>query len=479
MHSKKGVHFRSISHAPLVIAGFVLILGCRTPVEKANADSGAANGGVSIAGGTTGVRGGESTGGHGQGGSMNGDARGGDAGHGGEGGVGVVDRDSGAGGFDAGVGGTMGSDFGGMSGSTSSAAGSGGEPGSGDRDEGGIVDAGGDTADEGGVIDAAAGGSNSSDAAGQDAGGRGGTADDRSCADLTPTCGSSGNVSCCASPIVTGGTYARSNDATYPATVSDFRLDRYEVTVGRFRKFLSAYLQNMILAGSGKNPNDTNDPGWDSAWNASLPVDDSALRTAIGCSLTWTPTTGPNENYPMNCVDWYEANAFCIWDGGRLPSEAEWNYAAAGGSEQRLYPWGAAEPDCSYANYFGAAGPDYCVWVPGPNAISKVGSLSPKGDGKWGQADLAGNLQEWILDWYATPYAQVPCVDCANTAGTPPWCPYPDAPWCNEPALYRVIRGGDIAVTAPGLITSYRDYEQTFPTTRNNITGFRCARSVQ
>ncbi|HTM44502.1 MAG TPA: SUMF1/EgtB/PvdO family nonheme iron enzyme, partial [Polyangiaceae bacterium] len=235
-----------------------------------------------------------------------------------------------------------------------------------------------------------------------------------------------------------------------------------------------AYSQDMIAAGSGRNPNDASDPGWDMTWNANLPADAEALRTAVSCSVTWTTSPGSNENKPMNCIDWYEANAFCIWDGGRLPTEAEWNYAAAGGSEQRSYPWGSTDPDCSYANYFGAAeGTASCV----PDSISEVGSVSPKGDGKWGQADLAGNVEEWVLDWYAIPYSQISCVDCAYTTGAPPWCPYPEA-FCSEPALYRVIRGGSFAVTAPGLVTSYRDYDKTFPATRNNLIGIRCARSA-
>lgn len=453
----RAMRHRSRSPVSLLTAAVVLVLGCGSDNQgtgdesraQGNGGSGSGGSGTANAGGTSGTSGAQGSGAE-QGAGQSGNDRGGDAS---EGDAGAGDADSSASGPDVNA---DASDTG------SGGVSSGGESGSNGVDEGGIVDAGTDDEDdenEGGVEQG------------------GGTADDRSCADLEPTCGSSGNQDCCSSAIVTGGTFFRGNDPNYPATLSDFRLDRYEVTVGRFRKFLSAYSQNMIAAGSGRNPNDASDPGWDTAWNAMLPVDDSALRTAISCSLTWTSTTGPNENHPMNCVNWYEANAFCTWDGGRLPSEAEWNYAAAGGSEQRTYPWGASEPDCSYANYSGAGPPDYyCVWVPGPNAISEVGSLSPKGDGKWGQADLAGNLEEWVLDWYANPYGQVPCVDCANTSGAPPWCSYPDAPWCNDPALYRVMRGGDLAVNESGLLTSYR--ELTFPDTRNNITGFRCARSA-
>ena len=151
-----------------------------------------------------------------------------------------------------------------------------------------------------------------------------------SCSGLAATCGPSSSESCCTSPLVTGGTFYRSydgvttypNDFTskaYPATVSDFRLDTYEITVGRFRKFVAAYSQNMIAAGAGKNPNNASDPGWDTAWNTSLPANAAALETVVACNATyqtWTPSTGSNENRPMNCINWYEAFAFCIWDGG-------------------------------------------------------------------------------------------------------------------------------------------------------------------
>ncbi len=105
------------------------------------------------------------------------------------------------------------------------------------------------------------------------------------------------------------------------------------------------------------------------------------------------------ENLPINCVTWYEAYAFCIWDGGFLPSAAEWEYAAAGGSEQREYPWGSAAPakDSRYAIYdcdYGDAGS--CAGI---GNIAPVGTAT-LGAGLWLQLDLAGSVSEWNLDWF-------------------------------------------------------------------------------
>ena len=120
-------------------------------------------------------------------------------------------------------------------------------------------------------------------------------------------------------------------------------LDRFEVTVGRFRKFQAVYPASQPTGGAGINSNVSSDPGWDAKWNASnytvqtASALDSAIRNTNTSSI-WIDWELGDDDLPINCIDWYEAYMFCIWDGGRLPTELEWNYAAAGGSEQRPYP---------------------------------------------------------------------------------------------------------------------------------------------
>lgn len=297
-----------------------------------------------------------------------------------------------------------------------------------------------------------------------------------SCSNLPATCGLAGTSPCCGSPLVPGGTFYRSfdvgtdgmyTDMTNPATVSDFRLDTYEVTVGRFRQFVNAGMGTQAsppTPGTGARTLNgmANQGGWDAAWTPSLTANSAALVAAVKCSATyqsWTDTPGANEALPMNCITWFEMFAFCAWDGGFLPTEAEWNYAAAGGNEQRAYPWSnpasSLAIDCSYANYYN--GTAYCTNPPN-GAVNRVGSESPKGDGKYGQADLAGNVWEWTLDWLASPYSN-PCTDCAELT----------------PATLRVFRAGYFGVDASALRGALRFGAGA--TGRRLDVGVRCART--
>jgi len=276
-----------------------------------------------------------------------------------------------------------------------------------------------------------------------------------SCVGLSETCGITNPKDCCASSLIPGSTFFRSYDgatyidSNYPATVSDFRLDNYEITVGRFRKFVAAYSQTMIPAGAGKNPNNPADKGWDTAWNAQLDATPLALTESLKCDSvgqSWTdvPGTVAAESRPIGCLDWYQAEAFCIWDGGRLPTEAEWNYAAAGGTEQRIYPWGSGGPGPKRATY-------------GVTKSLPVASTSPGGDGKWGQADMAGNAYEWVQDIYLNTYS-TPCSNCSIAAGS----------------TLHVLRGGGFNEDATFLFSSFRS--NSSPYFHIADLGARCAR---
>jgi sulfatase modifying factor 1 len=241
-----------------------------------------------------------------------------------------------------------------------------------------------------------------------------------SCRDTNPQCGDDGNrASCCESLPVTGGLFELQSEAigtTVPVTVSSFRLDRFEVTIGRMREFIAHYAewraQGQPEQDLGEHPLIPGS-GWQSRFSEQLPASAEEFETRLDeCGPTpfSTYAEGLSEQVPLNCISWFEAAAFCAWDGGRLPTLREFAYAAVGGALQRVYPWGDEPiPSRDYA-LFGCI-IDTSAPVCTLRDVTPVG-VRPPGAGFFGHDDLSGSMSEWVLDVEA-PLGRT-CIDCAD-----------------------------------------------------------------
>jgi iron(II)-dependent oxidoreductase len=161
-------------------------------------------------------------------------------------------------------------------------------------------------------------------------------------------------------------------------------------------------------------------------------------------------------SHPINCVDWDQAQAFANWVGGRLPSEAEWEYAARSGGRDWKYPWGDEDATCERA-VMDDDGGDGC----GRDSTWPVCS-KPSGNTTEGLCDMAGNVFEWVQDWYHSSY------DGAPTDGSA---------WEKPTGSARVIRGGSWSDYARRVRAANRSSDD--PRIRYGDLGFRVARSVR
>jgi serine/threonine-protein kinase len=186
----------------------------------------------------------------------------------------------------------------------------------------------------------------------------------------------------------------------------------------------------------------------DAYWIYKYEVTNAQYRQCIvdgGCSGNLN-SYSENE-FPAVYISWYEANDYCRWAEGRLPTEAEWEKAARG--EDRItYPWGESTPNCTLAQYDDCSG-----------QLMKVGSF-PDGASPYGTLDMAGNAWEWVADWYDADY-------------------YYDSPTKNptgpESGIYRVLRGGSWIYNENHLRSS--DRSRNDPDSSDDYYGFRCVAS--
>ena len=214
-----------------------------------------------------------------------------------------------------------------------------------------------------------------------------------------------------------GGVDERPNHEVF---VDDFYIDKYEVTNGRYLQFVTETRH--------RTPQHPSDPS-KGIWK------DNMMPESV-------------TNLPVINVDWNDARAYCAWAEKRLPTEAEWEKAAKGPNDWR-FPWGNIEPPQEHANFSQ-------TWR-GEATLVQVG-IYEKGKSLYGVYDMAGNVWEWVADWYDAEYYQK----------SPPR--NPKGP---KTGTYKAVRSSGWQGETPQVRIFTRI--KSLPTDRNNSTGFRCA----
>ncbi len=297
-----------------------------------------------------------------------------------------------------------------------------------------------------------------------------------------------------------GGDSKQASDDEYPkhrVAVSSFYIDQTEVTNAQFKKFIDA---------TGYTTTAERKPDWEELKNSVPPgtpkPHDSLL---VAASLVFRQSTGPvnlnnfsqwwswqkgadwqhpegphssingKENYPVVQVSWDDAMAYCKWAGKRLPTEAEWEFAARGGKDGNIYPWGNdhISNGSPKANSWEGDFPYYNTQKDGFVTLAPVKSFASN---NYGLYDMAGNVWEWCSDWYDSKYYKSLGDKTTINPKGPDKSYDPDEPLMAK----RSLRGGSF-LCSDSYCSGYRVARRmkSSPDTGLEHTGFRCVRDVK
>jgi len=259
--------------------------------------------------------------------------------------------------------------------------------------------------------------------------------------------------------FISGGKFAMGTDDAMPfegpvhqVEITSFFIDEREVTVADFAKFVEATGYKTEAERFG--------------WSGVFVVKDHDWHKMDGANWRYpegTGSTAAEPNEPVTQVSWNDAIAYAKWAGKRLPTEAEWEFAARGGLAGKTYAWGdelrpGGKP---VANWWQGTFPDTNSVEDGFAGRATVGSFAPNG---YGLYDVAGNVWEWTADFYDPAYyTSSPAKD-------------PKGPASGDE---RVIRGGSW-MCSENLCSNYRvaARSRSTPDTGLNNLGFRLAKDI-